>query len=103
MSTWGPPGKMGDNEQTHINNMELQDVLEQTISDNTGLSLEDVKRLWSRDTYYDAEDSLTLGFIDEIIEPKSVRKLKPGSRSVPEHLYPENRATHYYASKQEPS
>jgi len=103
MSTMHFPAKMGDHEQTFVNNMELQDTLKQIISDNTGLSFDDVERLWSRDTYYEAKDSLALGFVDEIIPETSIRKLKHGSRKVPEHLYPENRGKNYYHQSPKPS
>lgn len=99
----GTGGKTYDMEQdlNHINT--LQDDLYEIIAENTGLSMQDVRRISMSDVFYDAEESLRLGFIDKLTDTKPGRDIKAGSRDVPEHLYPENRVRDYYLKRSGPN
>lgn len=92
----GTSGKVDDMEHglNHVNN--LQDDLFEIIAQNSGLKMEDVRRLAAKDIFFDGDESLRLGFIDKVIEGKPGRDIKPGSRDVPEEYYPENRVRSYY-------
>ena len=92
-------GKVYDMEQSLNHTRTLQDDLYQIISENTGLSLKDVTRIAKSDVFYDGEESLRLGFIDVLTHGKEGRDLQPGSRTVPENLYPENRVQAYYQTQ----
>lgn len=92
----GARGQASSMETSLVDTLEIQDELFKMVVDNTGLSYEDVRRICRDDVWYNAEEALTLGFVDNIIEGKPSRALEPGSRAVPENLFPENRARDYY-------
>ena len=95
----GTFGQTNDMEQSlnHVNT--LQDDLYEIVSKNSGLSMEDVRRIANSDVFYDANEALRLGFIDTLTEGKPQRDVTPGSRTVPENLYPENRVRQYYKNQ----
>lgn len=66
----------------------LQQTLYTIISEHSGLSISDIKRIASVDKYYNAEDSETLGFVDEVRKSKHAPDIAPGSRQVPPELFP---------------
>lgn len=92
----GTMGKTDDMEHdiNHVNT--LQDDLYEIISENTGLSMDDIRRIAGSDVFYDGEESVRLGFIDRLVDSKKGRDIEPGSRQVPDSLYPENRVQEYY-------
>lgn len=92
----GTRGKVENMEHDINHASTLQDDLFEIIAENTGLSLQDIRRIAANDVYYDGEESIQLGFVDKLTASKPSRDIKPGSRDVPEKLYPENRVREYY-------
>ena len=79
----------------------LEDRLYKIISENTGLSMKDVRTLCKADVFYGAEDSLRLGFIDIIAPGKPEKRAEPGTRAVPPELLPENLPSEYAKKRAE--
>ena len=95
----GTGGKLDSMEKSIVDFNVTQDTLYRIISKNTGLSYADITRIGKSDVYYNAKESLTLGFVDAIVTSTKGRNFAPGSRSVPENLYPDNRVLDYYKNK----
>lgn len=70
--------------------LSIENVLLQILSENSGLSVRDVTRLGEFETFWNAEEALALGFVDEVSGQKP-RALTAGSRALPAELLPKTR------------
>lgn len=68
----------------------MENILLEIVSENTGLSMSDVRKLGEYETFYNSEEILRLGVVDEVISDKP-RDVPRGSRALPEDLLPINR------------
>ena len=92
MAGGSPGGQTTDMIKTADWYMTIENVLTQILSENSGLSWTDVRRVWEYETFFNAEETLALGFVDEVVSDKP-RELVEGSRGVPESLLPREHVT----------
>ena len=70
--------------------IDLEAMLFTILSENSGISMSDLRKMSIYEMFYDSEETLALGFIDEVLGSKP-RTLADGSRVVPDELWPTNR------------
>lgn len=92
MGGGGPGGQTTDMLKTADWFMTIENVLTQILSENSGLSWADVRRVWEYETFFNADETLALGFVDEVVSDKP-RELAEGTRGVPETLLPREHLT----------
>lgn len=68
----------------------IENVLLQILSENSGLSIADVRRVGEFESFYNAEETRALGFVDEVVGGKP-RQMPAGSRAIPDDLHPRKR------------
>lgn len=68
--------------------MSIENQLTKILSENSGINPSDIRKLWEYESFFNAEETLELGFVDTISGSKP-RQLS-GDRAVPEHLMPKN-------------
>lgn len=77
---------------THIKFAEtivnVENVLAEILSENSGLSVKDVRAAWEYETFYSAEETVTLGFADRVTG--KTKRTAP-ARTIPEDLLPLNK------------
>lgn len=96
-SAGGGIDKMDDVEARLDMLRSLNDQMLALIAAKTGIGMQDMRRIAKGpDTGYSAEDAVTLGFIHKIVDIGPQTNPAPGSRRVPEHLFPDQRGFDYY-------
>ena len=76
----------------------VENLLLQILSENSGLSMADVRTLGEFETFWNAEETLALGFVDEVTGGKP-RDLAAGSRGIPSDLLPKKRIARQIAER----
>ena len=66
----GAEGQASDIEITAKHMLKLREQYAKIISDNTGKNIEEVKKDIDRDYWMDADETVTYGLVDKILEPK---------------------------------
>jgi len=68
----------------------IENILATMLSENSGLSIKDVRTVWEYETFYNAHETVALGFADAVTSmPKTVREA--GSKAIPDDLIPLNK------------
>ena len=109
----GINGKVSDM-AAQLDNLERwQGDLYKLVARKTGMRIEDVRAIASRDHdyFYGAEEAKKLGFVDVVLPDRHAKNPAPGSRVVPMELLPRNETEAYYRgfvdgskpSKEEPT
>jgi len=70
--------------------VDLENMLFTILSENSGISMSDIRKLSIYEMFYNSEETLALGFVDEVVGDKP-RELAEGSLTVPPYLWPTNR------------
>ena len=84
----GTRGKTSDMQDQLRHVVSLQNQLYEIIAEHSGLSIEDVATIASRDIFYNADESERLGFVDDVRDPVHAPENQPGQRELPEDLHP---------------
>ena len=85
-----PGGKSTEHLKWTSSVVDVENILAGILSENSGLSVKDVRIAWGYETFYNAFETVELGFADVVTAiSKSTKKV--GSRSLPIHLLPENK------------
>lgn len=69
--------------------IDLENILLRILSENSGLSMSEIRTLGEYETFYDAEEIARLGFAD-VVDARKPRQLGD-TRDIPEDLLPANR------------
>lgn len=85
-----PGGQTTDHIKFAETIINVENILAKILSDNSGLSLKDVRTAWEYETFYNAEETVLLGFADEV-GSRSKRESVAGSRTIPDFLLPVNK------------
>jgi ATP-dependent Clp protease protease subunit len=88
VGTGGSSGQTTDHIKWAESIVNVENILATILSENSGLSVKDVRTVWQYETFYNAHETLALGFVDAVTSmPKTIRT----SRSIPENLLPLNK------------
>jgi len=69
----GAQGQASDIEITAQQIIKIKKKLNAMLAERTGRPLEEIERVTDRDSYFDAEESLAFGLVDEILRPEQKR------------------------------
>ena len=85
-------GAPGGQTTTHIKFagmvVDIENMLAVILSENSGLSVKDVRKAWEYETFYNANEAMILGMVDEV-DGKTKRTAE--ARTIPEWLEPLNK------------
>ena len=70
--------------------IDLESILFRILSEETGLSMKEIRKLGEYETFYDAYEIVRLGFADKV-DPQVTPRFDSDSRDIPEELLPANR------------
>lgn len=90
VGTGAPGGQTTDHIKWAETVINVENILASILAESSGLSVKDVRAVWEYETFFNAEETVRLGFADEII-PTGNPSQVPGSRTVPEDLLPLNK------------
>lgn len=83
----GANGQTTDQIKTVDRFINVENILARILSDNSGLSVKDVRAVWEYETFYNAHETVMLGFADEVVGENVIRD----RRTVPYSLLPLNK------------
>ena len=93
-------GAPGGQTTTHIKFAEtvinVENVLAEILSENSGLSVKDVRRVWEYETFYNAYETVALGFADKVI---GTTKRSAAEHTIPDILLPLNKMRRTYEER----
>lgn len=87
VSGGAPGGQTIDHVKWADRIVDVENLLLIILSENSGISMSDLRKISVYETWYDSEETLALGFVDEVVGDKP-RKLAEGSRTIPTELWP---------------
>lgn len=87
VSVGAPGGQTTEHVKWTDTVISVENLLAEILSRNSGLSMADVRRVWEFESFYNAAETLALGFVDAV-EGDAPRDLASGSRTIPPELLP---------------
>jgi len=88
VSTGSPTGQTTVHIKFAETVINVENILAQILSENSGLSVKDVRAAWEYETFYDAYETVALGFADKVA---GTTKRVAVERIIPDDLLPLNK------------